>query len=108
MNIALDYDKTVTEDPGFWHDVVKLAKSRGHQVQIVTYRSPEDKTYDLMAFAGNAEIPIVFTARQAKRKVCESLGISIDVWIDDQPELIVADSDWTPVQIGEWRKSHGL
>lgn len=39
-------------------------------------------------------------------KLMESLGIKVDVWIDDHPEMIVGDRNWTPSP--EDLAEHGL
>lgn len=105
MQIALDYDGTVTEDPEGWADVVGLLRQRGHQIVIVTFRKPEEETADLRWFAGVNLLPILFTARNPKKAWCEERGIKIDVWIDDEPSLIINKSDWSDQQYEEWKKS---
>lgn len=105
MHIALDYDGTVTEDPDGWANFIGLMRQRGHRITIVTFRKPEEETADLRWFAGTNLTPIVFTARHPKKEWCDARGIKIDVWIDDEPSLIINKSDWSDQQYEEWKKS---
>lgn len=80
MNIAIDFDGTYTADPGLWDMFVAAAKARGHTVYCVTARiaSPQNR----------AEVQIegaetIFCGLASKPIVTKSLGIAIDVWIDD-------------------------
>ena len=85
MKIALDYDGTYTEDPGLWYNFIKLALRRGHQVFCVTMRHG---TEELELPFG---IEVIFTRSQAKEEFCRKLGHEFDLWIDDQPYLILND-----------------
>lgn len=85
MNIALDYDDTFTRDPAFWGGVIRWARSRGHRIFICTCRAAKDN--DDMALPCNMEI--YFTGGSPKRKFMADLGIRVDVWIDDMPEMIL-------------------
>jgi len=79
MKISLDYDGTYTRDPELWKQFVAIAKQRGHEVTIVTGRSPAE-------VIRNVELPIVYCSRTAKRN-----HFQVDVWIDDEPQWIVED-----------------
>ena len=83
MRIALDYDKTYTLDPVFWANVIREARARGHTVDIVTMR--HDNEDERLA---DMPVPVIYTGRKAKQKF-----FSADVWIDDTPQWILADSD---------------
>lgn len=104
MRIALDYDGTFTEDRGFWTDFISNAQARGHEIHIVTFRTkgvddiPEEQ--ELKSWMG---VDTIYTDRNAKRRHCDDLGVKIDVWIDDQPELIVNESTWNNNQLAVWR-----
>jgi len=63
-----------------------MVKAAGHEVIIVTMRhehEPVDMRMDCMVY---------YTCRKAKRPFMQSLGIKIDVWIDDNPHWIDQDS----------------
>ena len=87
MNIGLDYDDTYTLDPNFWDIFVKMAKANGHGVFLTTMRSPLECT-ELPDALTHELTGIVPTSRQAKEKAVRALGITIDVWADDQPKAI--------------------
>lgn len=89
MRIALDFDDTYDKDPFFWNDVVKNAKSRGHEVRFVTMRH-EQEGADVEEAAEFLGIDIIYTGRKQKRPFCAALNFFPDVWIDDSPEFIVA------------------
>jgi hydroxymethylpyrimidine pyrophosphatase-like HAD family hydrolase len=89
MNIALDFDDTYTRDPKFWDEFILIAKERGHDVRIVTFRMRRmtDPALDYLATI----IPVIFTEYTKKRKFTNSIGWMVDIWIDDSPEFIVGD-----------------
>ena len=79
MNIAIDWDRTMTRDMDMWRSFVELAKSRGHCVMIVTQR------YQHECIDAPDGIGVIYCDRQAKAKVLNRQGIRIDIWIDDNP-----------------------
>jgi len=79
MKIALDYDNTITADPIFWTEFVKLAITHGHSVTVVTSRHPCQSP----PVEG---IPVICCAFTAKEKHFQA-----DVWIDDDPAHICKD-----------------
>ena len=89
MNFGLDFDGVVTEDSYLFASFVKVAKTLGHKVYIVTMRFPSECIHDpLMQRWLTFVDGIIPTSRQAKRKACEDVGILINVWIDDNPEAV--------------------
>lgn len=96
MKIALDYDGTYTEDPVLWNKFIDLLQLRDHEVMIVTFRG-DDTPID-----HEVPIPVYYTAARPKREFMNDIGITIDVWIDDYPELIVHESSWTPLDRELW------
>lgn len=103
MRIALDYDQTFTLDKGAWVQMIDDFQYRGHEVLIVTYRREEDVDEDMEQLYVWKNVKTIFTGQKAKKAYCESIGLKIDVWIDDNPETILKDSDWTEEQYQEWR-----
>ena len=87
MNIALDYDGTFTTDPHFWLGFIYSARAAGHVVHIVTMRYESEP---ITAFTGNCLT--WYTGRKAKKAWCEKEGLEFDIWIDDRPEWLCADS----------------
>jgi hypothetical protein len=90
MNISLDFDDTYTKDPVLWNAFIQLAKDRGHNIRIVTFRK---KTMtDPMLDALAKKIPVIYTEYTQKRKFTNDMGWKVDVWIDDSPEFIIEQS----------------
>ena len=88
MNIGLDYDDTYTADPKMWDLFVHLAKDRGHDVRIVTFRFESPNGYsneDVVHTSEKLGIPVIFCNGVQKDKVTIDLGFVVDVWIDDFP-----------------------
>lgn len=94
MRIALDYDDTYTKDPTLWNKFINLVRSRHHEIVICTCRGTlynED-----MIFPSN--MIIYYTSGKSKKPYMESIGIKIDVWIDDCPEMLLD----VPLSEEEW------
>lgn len=100
MKIALDYDGTYTNDPLLWDKFIDSCQLRDHEVMVVTFRG-DDTPIDHYI-----PVNIFYTAAHPKRAFMENLGIDIDVWIDDLPELIVQESDWTPEDRERWKQDY--
>jgi hypothetical protein len=94
MRIALDFDGTYTADPILWNTFVSLAKERGHDVKIVTARSPYknifpgyDDNNDVHEASALMGIEVVFCDMVQKQDV-----YGADIWIDDRPDMVVGKS----------------
>jgi hypothetical protein len=90
LTVAVDYDDTITADADLWRQVIAMFKSRGWVVVIVTDRR---QTFDNRREIEQCVqgVPIYFAYDQPKRDYMESLGINVDIWIDDTPDMIVGD-----------------
>lgn len=104
MKIALDFDGTFTEEPDLWVDFIRAFQSKGHKIYIVTFRSPHQR-HEAMDYLNVLGVRTIFTDRTPKKKYCDKHGIKIDIWIDDQPELIVNESDWTIEDVKAWEST---
>lgn len=107
MKIALDYDKTYNADKEFWDEFVGLCWQYGHEVRIVTARSPKNDRLDPERIS---DLPIIYCDGIAKRFFChwfadDGEGWDPDVWIDDKPEGIDKNSSATREVLETWRKS---
>lgn len=94
MNIALDFDDTFTRDPDFWLKFVLMCRMSGHTLYCVTARGSQSsqEVFDQLGqYIGNDHC--YFTNMQAKKPYMFRQGISIDVWIDDNPWFIVNGVD---------------
>lgn len=89
MRVGLDYDDTVELDAPLFADLVRLFRAGGHEVIIVTFRGAvEGGNRDILAFAEDLGIDVVFTAGMQKAPYCDSILMPVDVWIDDSPVTI--------------------
>lgn len=91
MIIALDYDGTYTADPDIWLSFIEKAKSKGHQIFLVTMRYPYENEEVDRQLKGKVD-RIIYTSRKGKMRHVKFLGIHVDVWIDDRPDFIFNDS----------------
>jgi hypothetical protein len=106
MRIAVDYDRTFTTHKGFWLDFMIRAQDLGWDVCIVTHRHHEiDWNEDFDLLEAHHSIPTYFTDGKAKKKFLLDLGVEVNIWIDDKPEGIVADSTWAvdSPELAAWR-----
>ena len=89
MKIGLDYDGTVTSDYVGFVSLVRTMRQRGHEVYITTMRYISECKGDMefCAFARNVD-GVIATGREAKKEYCLKYGITIDVWIDDNPRAV--------------------
>lgn len=106
MKIALDYDKTYNTDPHFWDAFVELSEVYGHEVRIVTARSPNHDRIDNRVNG----LKVIYCDGVAKRFVCHFFaenyqGWDPDVWIDDKPESVDKNSNATKEILEKWRAS---
>ena len=85
MNLALDFDDTITLDRYFWGQFINLAKSSGHTVTIVTSRHsvPIRDNEDIMMYAKGWGVEVIYTSGEPKAEYYKA-----DVWIDDYPASI--------------------
>lgn len=106
MRIALDYDKTFTLNKGFWTKFITDVQEIGGSVSIVTVRHPTlDHNEDFDQLKGWLEVETFFTDGAPKKAFCEDLGVSFDIWIDDNPDAIINGSKWghDSKELADWR-----
>lgn len=87
MLIALDYDGTYTADPGLWNHFVDVARSRSHEVHLVTMRA-ENEPVRLGCHVDRVH----YTNRKAKRQYMQARGLDVQIWIDDMPDFILGSA----------------
>ena len=83
MNIALDWDGTVTKDEPFWRRFAENAQASGHRVYVVTKRYSYESVYLL------DDVEVIYCDRRVKAAVMNEKNIRIDVWIDNDPGGII-------------------
>lgn len=87
MIIALDFDGTAGRDLSAWGDVVHILKKHGHDVCIVTNNYPNQRE-DISYVGAEWNVPVFFAKEADKGPFMEMRGVDVDVWIDDNPEVI--------------------
>lgn len=88
MRIAIDYDGTFSKDPRAFFDALQIFREAGHAILGVTCRHPEMKS-DVHSLYFLACHQVIYTSGEFKKEFVEAKGLSIDVWIDDAPEMII-------------------
>ena len=84
QTFAIDYDGTYAAAPALWGQFIAAARLAGHRVLICTGRA-----FAPVILPNDLEVHC--TAGQAKRDYLADLGISVDVWIDDDPASVITD-----------------
>jgi hypothetical protein len=88
LNIAIDFDDTLTADPVLFRLFIDQARRLGHKVFLVTARRDTDENREeIESFLEHHGIEILtwYTGLQSKVEFMKSKGIKIDVWVDDNP-----------------------
>ena len=88
MLIAIDFDDTLTADPVMFRTLIAVVKSFGHHVCCVTARcdiaenrewvSDWMREHDISLYAH-------FTSLESKVDYMQRIGVTVDIWIDDDP-----------------------
>lgn len=91
MTIAFDFDGTWTLDPILFNGVARAFLMNGHSVVMITGRSPanspitdEDRSENLIP----PDIPILYSCGELKESFATKRGLTIDVWVDNEPGTI--------------------
>lgn len=89
MIIALDFDNTYTRDPELWYSFTNYSRMRGHTVILVTARFDQHMAEVKTRVDGIFSASQIFNTSMApKREFMQSKRVSVDIWIDDCPEMI--------------------
>jgi hypothetical protein len=95
LSVALDYHNTYSADPKFWDTFIYMCWMRKWDVYCITHHVGEKQNEKLMDSIGKI-LPkdcIIFTMGKAKQDYVDSIGLKIDIWIDNNPIHIVQDPD---------------
>ncbi len=98
MIIAFDFDGTLKRVPGetdrkeaaFWLDIMDRFTLQGWQVIVCTMRRGHYMDQQELMNYG-ITCPIVYAGKGSgnwKREACKEAGYRVNVWVDDQPEMI--------------------
>lgn len=88
--VAIDFDETISDNPGTWLSVMRALELGGYTVYVVTWRFPHTAPEDLQ-FLVDKGYKIFYTGLKAKKSFMERLGIKVDIFIDDNPFAILND-----------------
>lgn len=88
LHIAMDFDDTFTADVEAFLGVIATLERFGHRVYIVTARGREDID-EISRATGLSKGRIYCTGGSAKKWFMNRTDVEIDIWIDDQPEMIL-------------------
>lgn len=88
MLIAIDYDRTWTEDPTLWRNFIAEARKRGHRFVLVTGRKAWSDDMERGELPSPVVLPIVYSGDEFKQRAAARAGFKVDVWIDDLPGMI--------------------
>ena len=93
--VALDYHKTYSADPKFWDTFIYMCWMRKWDVYCVSHAMDDDERQALEDSIGKVigMDKVIETNGKAKLPYVESLGIDIDIWIDNNPEHIIKDAN---------------
>jgi hypothetical protein len=89
--VALDYHNTYSADPKFWDTFIYMCWMRKWDVYCITHHTGEKQNQKLMDSIGKI-LPkeyILFTMGKAKQDYVDSIGLEIDIWIDNNPVHIL-------------------
>ena len=93
MNIAIDFDETITRDAILWRTFIDAAIAGGHKFMLVTCRrnnmDNRETIYEWMTDHHMSGVQVYFTDLNSKLEHMRARGIKIDIWIDDDPACII-------------------
>lgn len=88
MIISVDYDQTYSSDPEAFNLIIKLFQNWGHTVICTTGRGGLSPSDDEVRNSIGKLVPVVFAGKEWKRDAALAAGYSVDIWIDDMPEMV--------------------
>lgn len=92
MNIAFDYDDTITLDRPFWLGIIKLTLVCGHGAFIVSCRTDniENLTSIRDWLGGMGEkVPVILTNHTSKQEAVKLHNYKIDVWVENNVSTVL-------------------
>lgn len=89
MNIAIDYDDTITADPELFSLIIRYFQLAKHRVFCITARNATlansmeiKETFRRLEIV---DVPVHFTGGEPKIEYAKRNALAIDIWIDDNP-----------------------
>lgn len=95
MIFSLDFDGTYTAAPDMWERWIEMVTALGHEVYCISYRPINEmqKVYETLGKVIGVD-HCISTRATPKKRYTEKLGLHIDVWIDDTPEMLIDDRQY--------------
>lgn len=87
--ICVDYDETISDNPGTWLSVMRTLELGGYVVYVCTWRYPHE--CQELQFLVDKGYRVFYTGRKAKKKYMADQGIEVSIFIDDNPFAILHD-----------------
>ena len=82
--IAIDWDNTISADPAYFLQLIKILQNSGYKPFVCTLRAPDKENIDeIKRVLEETNIAIYLTNGKPKRRYMKKLGIKVHLWIDD-------------------------
>lgn len=91
MIISIDYDDTFTSDKQLWSGIIDDIQAADNEVVCVSYRFDSKENRDLLKTELPDDVFVMLTGGKAKEPHARSMGVIVDIWIDDKPETVTQD-----------------
>lgn len=102
--VAIDYDGTWKEAPQLWEAVSDAIKDNGGNCICITSRATDTKNKELEKSIGK-HMKILYANGKPKEKIAKDNGYRVNVWIDDKPETIKANTPKKSKQLNNREES---
>ena len=90
LTFSFDFDNNISKDPLTFLGIMQFIQDMGHKAIVCTCRLPTTEPEDL-DFLVKRGYEVIFTSHVGKKKYLRSIGIEVDIWIDDCAESILED-----------------
>jgi hypothetical protein len=109
--ISIDFDGTMTDIPEALAVLASSLRATGHRVILTTRRYDTEENKEAVATLLETHAieldRVIFAGPLCKRLAVAGAGEAVDIWIDDQPESIVAMKPMRPMSQSR-KASNGL
>lgn len=92
MNIAFDYDDTITLDRPFWKGIIKSVIGCGHKAFIVSCRTDNiENLTSIRDWLGDVgeRVPVILTNHTSKQEAVKLHNYKIDVWVENNLNVVL-------------------
>jgi HK97 family phage portal protein len=97
LTISVDFDQTFAADPDLWGSFALDAAEAGNTVVMITRRedTPENQaevTETIGGYADAFSTVMLIGPETLKDDAAQKAGIAVDIWIDDSPQTVRAET----------------